>query len=132
MKKISSEYVVGVGDINYGRHMGNDKALQVFHDARINFLKHFGLTELNIGDGLGLILVEANVKYMKEVLMHNVLETEVWVSEVEGLKWTISYETKRLEDNTIVFTGTTAMLCYNYDKKKVSKIPEVFLNTVVE
>ena len=131
MKKISSEYVVGVGDINYGGHMGNDKALTVFSDARISFLKHFGLTELNIGDGLGIVVVEANVKYKKEVFMHNVLKTDVWVSEVEGLKWIISYETKRQEDNAVVFTGTTQMLCFDYDKKKVSRIPEEFLSLVI-
>ena len=130
MKKISSEYKVSVGDINYGGHMGNDKALQVFHDARINFLNHFGFSELNIGEGLGVILVEANVKYKKEVFMHDVLETEVWVSEVEGLKWTVSYETKNIKTGDVVFSGTTFMLCYNYDTKKVSRIPEGFLNLI--
>ncbi len=130
MKKISSEYVVGVGDINYGGHMGNDKALTVFSDARINFLKHFGLSELNVGNGLGIVVAESNVKYKKEVFMHHVLKTEVWVSEVDGLKWTISYETKRVQDNAVVFTGTTLMLCFDYEKRKVSKIPEEFLNMV--
>ncbi|MCK5907414.1 MAG: thioesterase family protein [Flavobacteriales bacterium] len=130
MKKISSEYVVGVGDINYGGHMGNDKALIVFSDARINFLKHFGFSELNIGPSIGAILAEANVKYKKEVFMHDVLETEVWISEVAGLKWIISYETKRVEDGAVVFTGTTLMLCYNYEIKKVSRIPEDFLSKV--
>jgi acyl-CoA thioester hydrolase len=130
MKKISSEYVVSVGDINYGGHMGNDKALTIFSDARINFLNHFGFTELNIGNGLSLILAEANVKYKKEVFMHDVLKTDVWVSEVEGLKWIISYETKRIKDDTVVFTGTTLMLCFNYDKKKVSRIPKSFLSKI--
>ena len=131
MKKISSEYVVGVGDINYGGHMGNEKSLLVFSDARINFLRNFGLSELNIGSGIGLILAEANVKYKKEVFMHDVLETEVWVSEVKGLKWTISYETKRVEDGNVVFFGSTLMLCYDYNTKKVSRIPEEFLSKVM-
>jgi len=131
MKKISSEYVVGVGDINYGGHMGNDKALTVFSDARINFLKHFGFTELNVGNDIGIVMVESNVKYKKEVFMHDVLKTEVCVLEVKGLKWTVSYETKRVEDDSIVFTGTTLMLCFDYNNKKVSKIPEEFLDLVM-
>jgi len=130
MKKISSEYVVGVGDINYGGHMGNEKALTVFSDARINFLKHFGFSELNIGNGLGIVVAESNVKYKKEVFMHDVLETEVWVSEVAGLKWTISYETKRASDGAVVFEGTTLMLCFDYENKKVNRIPETFLEKV--
>ena len=131
MKKISSEYVVGVGDINYGGHMGNEKSLLVFSDARINFLRNFGFTELNIGSSIGLILAEASVKYKKEVFMHDVLQTEVWISEVKGLRWTISYETTRVEDGNVVFSGSTLMLCYDYNSKKVSRIPEDFLSKVM-
>lgn len=130
MRKISSEYTVGVGDINYGGHMGNDKALLVFSDARINFLKHFGFSEMNIGNGSGIILAEANVKYKKEVFMHDVLETLVWVSEVSGLKWILSYKTIRVKDGKEVFSGETLMLCFDYENKKVSRIPEEFINTV--
>jgi acyl-CoA thioester hydrolase len=127
MKKILSEYKVGIGDINYGGHMGNDKALQVFHDARINFLEQLGYSELNMGDNIVVIVVEANVKYKKEVFLHDILETVVWVSKIDGLKWTISYDTKRKNDNKIVLTGSTVMFCYDYHRKKIDKIPEDFL-----
>ena len=127
MKKILSEYQVGIGDINYGGHMGNDKALQVFHDARIIFLIKLGYTELNMGDDVAVIIVEANVKYKREVFLHDILETEVGVSKINGLKWTISYDTKRKNDGEIVFTGSTIMICYDYKHKKITKIPEDFL-----
>ena len=127
MKKILSEYKVSIGDINYGGHMGNDKALQVFHNARINFLEQLGYSELNMGNDTIAIVVEANVKYKKEVFLHDILETEVWVSEVEGLKWTVSYDSKRKNDGKIVLTGSTVMFCYDYKNKKITKIPEDFL-----
>ena len=127
MKKILSEYKVSIGDINYGGHMGNDKALQVFHDARINFLEQLGYSELNMGNNIVIIVVEANVKYKKEVFLHDILETEVWVSKIDGLKWTISYDSKRKNDGKIVLTGSTVMFCYNYKHKKITKIPGDFL-----
>ena len=127
MKKILSEYTVGIGDINYGGHMGNDKALQVFHDARINFLEQLGYSELNMGNNIAVIVVEANVKYKQEVFLHDILETEVWVSKIDGLKWTISYDTKRKNEGKIVLTGSTVMFCYDYKCKKIAKIPEDFL-----
>ncbi len=130
MKKILSEYKISIGDINYGGHMGNDKALQVFHDARINFLEQLGYTELNMGNNIVIIVVEANVKYKKEVFLHDILETEVWVSKIDGLKWTISYDTKRKNDDKIVLTGSTVMFCYDYKYKKITKIPEDFLAKV--
>ena len=130
MKKILSEYQVGIGDINYGGHMGNDKALQVFHDARINFLEQLGYSELNMGNNIVVIVVEANVKYKQEVFLHDILETEVWVSKIDGLKWTISYDTKRKKDGKIVLTGSTLMFCYDYSRKKIARIPEDFLAKV--
>ncbi len=93
MKKILSEYQVGIGDINYGGHMGNDKALQVFHDARIIFLRKLGYTELNMGDDVAVIIVEANVKYKREVFLHDVLETEVGVSKISFRKTSCLYLT---------------------------------------
>ena len=130
MKKTISKYQVRIGDINYGGHMGSDKALQVFHDARINFLKQLGYSELNMGNGIAVIIVEANVKYKQEVLLHDILETEVWVSKIKGLKWTISYDTKRKNDDKLVFTGSTVMFCYDYKNKKIAKIPEDFIAKV--
>ncbi len=130
MKKILSEYKISIGDINYGGHMGSDKALQVFHDARINFLEQLGYSEFNIGNDIGVIILESNVKYKQEVFLHDLLETEVWVSKTEGLKWTISYDTKRKKDDKIVFTGSTVMFCYDYHRKKIARIPEEFLTKV--
>lgn len=130
MKKIVSKYKVRMDDINYGGHMGNEKALQVFNDARVYYLKQLGSSELNIGGGVGVIIAESNIKYIKEVLLHDILETEVWISDVSGLKWTISYKTKRKRDDKVVFIGTTIMICYDYNRKKVVKIPEDFLKKV--
>ncbi len=130
MKKILSEYIVRMDDINYGGHMGNEKALQVFNDARVYYLKQLGSSELDIGGGIGVIIAEANIKYIKEVLLHDILETEVWVSDVTGLKWTISYKTKRKRDDEVVFIGTTVLISFDYHRKKVVKIPEDFLKKI--
>ena len=43
------KYKVTVGDINYGGHMGNERALVAFHQGRIAWLNSMGYSELNIG-----------------------------------------------------------------------------------
>ena len=65
-KTYAGTYRIRVGDINYGGHMGNDKALLLFHDARLYFLEQHGFSESDIG-GPGIIMGDAHVYYKKEV-----------------------------------------------------------------
>ena len=132
MKRVTTQYKVSIADINYGGHMGNDKALSIFHEARMGFLEHFGYSELSIGGDMSLIITEANIKFKKEVLLHNELEVAVWISKVEGIRWTLSYEAYRKADNVEVFSGTTLMLPFNYRTKKIGSIPEEFLTATFE
>ena len=127
-KIINYKYEVRVSDINYGGHMGNDRALAVFHDARINFLKHFGYSELNIGENVGVILKEADVKYFAEVFLHDELIVGVKIDKVEGIRWNLNYTATRVSDNKVVFSGNTLMISFNYETKKVSPIPRAFLD----
>ncbi|MBA3674954.1 MAG: esterase, partial [Chitinophagaceae bacterium] len=38
---------VRITDINYGDHVGNDSLVAIIHEARMQFLQHYGYTELN-------------------------------------------------------------------------------------
>ena len=74
---VKSTYKVTISDINYGGHMGNDRALAIFHNARIAFLENFGYSEMNIGENTSIILVEAYVRYKAEIFLHDELEISV-------------------------------------------------------
>lgn len=122
-----AKYTVGIGDINYGGHLGNDKALIIFHDARIQFLKHYGLKELNIGENKGIIIVDAQIKYLHQVSLHDELSIEVNIKIENSKKFDVHYEVscKRLEK--VVISGTTGMLCFDYASQKVKQIPANFV-----
>ena len=51
----SIKYKIKEEDINYGGHVGNERALVFFQMVRIKFFESLGLSELNIGDGIGVI-----------------------------------------------------------------------------
>ena len=38
-----------VSDMNYGGHLGNDAVLSLAHEARVQFLKQFGYSEMDLG-----------------------------------------------------------------------------------
>ncbi len=120
---------VRVGDINYGGHMGNDKALLAFHDARIGFLESIGFSEENIG-GPGIIMRDAHVTFRKEVFLHDVLLIDVGIEDVTMTSFNMIYTARREKDDEVVFTGSTALVAFDYEKRRPVKIPDEFLGKI--
>lgn len=126
-KQFTAHYVVTIGDINSGGHLGNDKALVIFQDGRIRFFKSLGLSEKNIGEGKGIIIVESAVKYHREVFLHDELEINIGVAEVAGKKFTLEYSVTRQSDNVQVLSGSSVFLAFDYQSRKVVNVPEDFV-----
>ena len=122
---------VRVGDVNYGGHMGNDRALLVFHDARIAFLESLGFNEKNIG-GPAIIMRDAHVNFRKEVFLHDVLTVDVGIDEVTTSSFNMTYTVKRESDGAVVFLGSTGLVAFDYETRKVVKLPEVFIQRIVK
>lgn len=130
MNKFNWPYKVPISDINYGGHMGNDKSLALFHEARIAFLNHLGFSELNIGNGVGIIMKYAHVDYLAEVFHGDDLEVEVALGKQEGLLFEIDYKVTRKVDQKLVLAGQTGILPFNYEQRKVARIPQEFLDQI--
>ena len=129
MRKEIARIEIRVGDINYGGHMGNDKALLVFHDARILFLKSLGFSENNIG-GPGIIMRDAHVTFRKEVFLHDVLLVDVGIDDVSNSAFNMIYTVRRESDDVVVFTGNTGLLAFDYGTRRPVRIPEAFLEKI--
>ena len=125
-RAFESNYRVSIGDINYGGHLGNDKALVVFQDARLLFLKSIGCTEIDIGDDLGIIMVESGVRYLREIFHGEELRISLSVSDIKGKKFTLEYLVIRLLDGETVLTGFTSFLIFDYSRRKVVVMPGSF------
>lgn len=126
-KNYKANYTVTISDINYGGHLGNDRPFLIFQDARIRFLEHLGFSEGNIGEGKSVVVVEAGCRYLLQVFLHEELEIQVTVREVEGKKCTLDYNVVRQSDKQKVFAGFTVMLAFDYASRKVAQLPEPFL-----
>ena len=130
--KFYTEIEVRISDLNYGGHVGNDRYLSFFHDARIRYLNKFGCRESNIGDSVGLIMSEAHVKYKSQAFLGDILKVGVRVRDLEQIRFDMDYIMIREKDDTIIATGSTRMVGYDYNKLKVSKIPSEFYNKISE
>lgn len=115
---------VTISDINYGGHVANSKVLDYFQEARIAYLAEVGgFSELDIG-GPGLILPEAHVNYLAEMFHGDDLSIGVRCGEVRNSSFRLDYRIER--DGLSVAEGYTAMVAFNYDRRKPVRLPDPF------
>ena len=112
-------YTIKQEDLNYGNHVGNERALLFFQWAREEFLRANNLSETDIGDGSGFIQTEATVQYKKQLFLNQ---------EIKGLK--IIFEHEIYSGQDLAITGTATVLAYNYEEQKVKKVPITFKEIV--
>ena len=121
-------YTIKQEDLNYGNHVGNERALLFFQWARESFLRQNNLSETNIGDGNGFIQVEATVQYKKQLFLDQKIEVRITKIEIKGLKIIFEYEIYTGKE--LAITGTATVLAYNYEEQKIKKIPTKFKEIV--
>ncbi|MGL4308514.1 acyl-CoA thioesterase [Cetobacterium sp. SF1] len=120
----SIDYKVGVKDINYGGHMGNEIPLQLFQQCRVDFFLSHDLSELNIGENVGVIQKNSYVSYNKEVFLGDLLKISITNIELTKISFNVFYTIFRGEE--LVVEGSTLLVAFNYEKGKPTKIPESF------
>lgn len=125
----SEKYKVSIGDINYGGHMGNERALILFQQGRISWLNSMGYSELSIGDEVGIIQREAHVKYHKEAFLNDTLTINITGVTLKRSNFTLNHEIKD-EKGEVIITGEVLLVAYNYKKKKIVALPKDFKEIV--
>jgi acyl-CoA thioester hydrolase len=116
-------YRVRIADINYGGHVSNAAVLNYFQDARIAYLANLGpFTELSVGNGCGLIMPEAQVRYLAEMFLGDDLEIGVRLVEMRQSTLVLGYRVTRGGEATA--EGTTALVVFDYQLRKARRIPQ--------
>jgi len=122
---------IRITDLNYGGHVGNDTVLSLIHEARMQFLQYYGYKELEI-EGIGLIMSDVGIEFKSELFYGDTIKASVSVGDFSRIGFDLFYKLeKEAEGKTIlVATAKTGMICYNYDSKKIVKVPEKFQATL--
>jgi|SRR5690242_5103447 YbgC/YbaW family acyl-CoA thioester hydrolase len=116
---------VRITDINYGNHVGNNAIVEIIHEARVQFMQKHGFTELNVA-GTALIMSELLVEYKNESFYGDVLEVEIFIGEITRVSFELFYQisTTCNKKKIIIALAKTGMVCYDYEMKKVTALPE--------
>jgi acyl-CoA thioester hydrolase len=121
----TTQIPVRITDINYGGHVGNDTILSVVHEARMQFLRKYGCTEMNFGGG-GLIMSDAGIEFKNELFYGDALTVSVAMDEISSISFALYYKLEKLAGSktVLVAAARTGMVCYNYAEKKIAPFPD--------
>ena len=114
---------IRITDLNYGGHVGNDTFLSLMHEARMQFLKHFGYTEFDFA-GVSLIMADAGIEFKSELFYGDDLKAYVTADNFSRIGFDLFYKLVKSKEETIVALAKTAMVCYDYNLRKVVALPE--------
>lgn len=125
----STEIPLRITDINYGGHLGNDSVLSLAHEARIRFFNRHCFKEKDIA-GVGIIMVDAAVQYNAEGFYGDVLNIEIGIRDISKTGCDIIYQLTNKKTGKSVAVIKTGIIFFDYQRRKVVPIPEVFLSAI--
>jgi len=116
---------IRITDLNYGGHVGNDAILSIIHEARISFLHQNNYTEQNLA-GTGLIMGDVSIVFRNELFYGDDLGVHVAIADLSRSTFDMIYKLEKEVDGKIVDVAyaKTGMVCFDYEKRKVTAIPE--------
>ena len=129
VKKIfQTKITLQVPHINYGGHLGNDSVLTLCHDARIQFLRSLGQTELNLY-GTGIIQADAALTYKSEAFLGDEITIDIFVEQSSPKGFDLYYHLKNSHEKEVARVKT-GLVCFDYDAQKLKDIPGEFLDLI--
>ena len=121
----STEIKPRITEINYGGHLGNDAFLSIVHEARARFLAAHHWSEMDI-DGYSLIMADAAIMYLAEVFYGTALHVELAVTEMSRIGCDFVFRLSNQENGQEAARVKTGMVFFDYQQRKVVRMPEVF------
>lgn len=120
----STELTVRVADINYGGHVGNDTMLSLMQEARTQLYQSLGYeNELSFEGTVGQVIADAALVYKAEAFLGDTLIIQIALGEFTRFGFDLFYLVLRKEDRKEVAKGKTAIVCFDYEKRKPTSVP---------
>jgi acyl-CoA thioester hydrolase len=122
---------VRIGDINYGNHVGNDAFVSIIHEARLQWLQQNRFTEMDAA-GTGLIMSDLAIEFKNESYYGEEIAVKIYCGEISKVSFDLYYQltTERNQQTILLARAKTGMVCFNYQIKKVSPVPEGLIKTL--
>jgi len=128
----STSIPLRITDVNYGGHVGNDSILSLIHEARMQFLKEFGLTEMEFG-GVSLIMSDVAIEFKNEIFYEDRLNAFITITDINRVGFDMVYKLVKTnsEKEVLVAIAKTGMVCFDYAKKKIAAVPQQVIELLI-
>lgn len=123
------DYTIQKEDINYGGHVGNERALLFFQMSRMAFFESLGLSEMDLGEGAGVIQKNGFVEYNKQLFLNDKISIQITEIEFSKTSFNMKYEIFN-DGKEKVINGSTLLVCFDYSTHRIKKVPESFKEKV--
>ena len=124
--KFSHRIEVRFRDCDAMGHVNNAVYFTYFEQARIVLADTLGLRRSLEQAGLGLILAHASCDYRAQVVFGDTVDIGVAVTAIGRSSFTGEYEIRRVKDDSVVATGKSVQVVFDYTAGKTIVIPDVF------
>ena len=126
LPKFSHRIEVRFRDCDAMGHVNNAVYFTYFEQARIVLADTLGLRRSLEQAGLGLILAHASCDYRAQVVFGDTVDIGVAVTAIGRSSFTGEYEIRRVKDDSVVATGKSVQVVFDYTAGKTIVIPDVF------
>lgn len=116
---------VRITDVNYGNHVGNDAFVSIIHEARLQWLKQHGFSEMDFG-GTGLTMGDLAVEFKKESFYGDIIDVTIYCGEIARVSFELYYQLSTIRNGAAVVLANakTGMVCFDYTVKKTASITD--------
>jgi acyl-CoA thioesterase FadM len=121
----SRDYTVRVTDVNYGGHLGNDSLVGLLQQARIDFLASLGASEIDLGEGSGIILTDLTVSFRGEAFLGDTLTIGTLAVEVRGASFLLCHAVCRGDE--LIALAEIRLAAFDYSKRRTVRLPETLV-----
>ena len=115
---------VRISDLNYGKHLANDRLVAVLHEARVQHFVHHGCKDDLDFFGIGLIQADLAVAFRSEAFFNEMLEVSLFIEDHTPKSFVVYYQINEADSGRLVATARTGMVAFNYGSRSVAADPE--------
>lgn len=123
---VKTDIVVRFADVDVMGHVNNAVYLSYFEQARVAFFKKLNKLDLRYMDAksaFGFIVAEIGIKFLAPTFVDQILTVAIRVAEIRNKAFRFEYEIRDKKSKTVVATGFSVQVSYNYKKQKTFPLP---------